>query len=178
MSTRWIYYFALALIVVGFLIDFSPQIQASAQPSQAKAASAPCALQSLGLSGRQLATGGICNIERLDDALASTTPRAVKRGDKISLSGWGIDSQNGRIPEVAMLKFSNPEHEYVFPAIVHLRRPDVVRHFKLAKDLSVSGFDVIIPTGVMEAGEYSIVLIMPFDNTGLICDNGRKILLM
>jgi hypothetical protein len=53
----------------------------------------------------------------------------------------------------------------------------VKEHFKVSDALLMSGFQLLITSLDLPAGEYRLALIMRFDDADYLCSNGRRILI-
>ena len=76
-----------------------------------------------------------------------------------------------------MVRFTSVGNtEFYAASLSGLTRDDVREYFKLPDRVSNSGFELATNLRDVPAGQYSLTLVLQYDDATYVCDNGRKIL--
>lgn len=176
-------YWAVMLAVMGAWFS-----QGTSKPSPAPQAHASDGRQevmarmvtdpaSVGLKPGKWRAAGKCNIEFINGSLMGGRPYAIGRDKPLKLIGWALDDERARLPKELIVRFTSAsDAKFYTLAQTGLMRSDVKDYFKLVDRLTASGFSLALKTPDIPPGEYALTLLMPFEDTTYICDNGRKIL--
>jgi len=170
---------AVFLIVIGaWFSNFNvPRKSAPAVVNKPIEKSVTSALLPASINKSNMVAGGKCNVERVNGIEMSLEPHILIRGEKLILSGWAFDDVNMRIPPSVILNLDNNDEHYYYATQVSTSRPDVAEYFKLPGSLANAGFEFAIESSNMKQGEYSIALILSFQDAEYVCENGRKIVI-
>lgn len=179
MNTRSVYVLALVLIMSAWFskapISQPEKIEKEGGASAAivKVTPDPGAL---GVVAGELATGGICNIEFINDVPLNSNIYDLFRNRTFRLVGWAMDEQKERPPETVIVRLTGSENKHYYVAArMGLARADVQEYFKLSDRVLGSGFDLNLDAQGLPADVYSLMLLLQFEDHTYLCDNGRKI---
>lgn len=179
MNTRSVYVLSLVLIMSAW---FSKGL--ISQPKNIeKEGGAPAAIVkvtedpgALGVVTGEMATGGICNIEFINDVPLNNNIYDLFKDRTFRLVGWAMDEQKERLPEKVTVRLTGSENKhYYVSARMGLARVDVKEYFKLSDRVLEAGFDLNVDTQDLPADVYSLMLLLQFEDQTYLCDNGRKI---
>lgn len=175
MVSRGSYGVALGIVLISWFVPSTPFLNSNNDANDRPIWRAvPTSLDALGIA--QLRPGGKCNLEYINGLRVTTDAKRINRSAQIRMTGWVIDEKASRIPEYVVTHLRNGDRkEYFFLSPVGFPRPDVLKYFKLPSNMISSGYALDLPTKYLPAGTYSITLILPFEDQGLECDNGRRI---
>ena len=127
------------------------------------------------MSHEVMVPGGKCNIEKINNAQLGSDSYPANHETQLKISGWMVDDVGRRLPSSAIIRFKSPDHVYYYETYLSVTRQDVIDHHKLSQSLLTSGFEFSIIGNAMEKGDYSLVLILKFNDLIYVCDNGRKV---
>lgn len=178
MNTRFVYVLALVLIVSAW---FSKGPISQPKKTE-KEVGVPVTIVkvtedpgTLGIVTGEMAAGGICNIEFINDVPFNNSIYDLKNRT-FRLVGWAMDEQKERLPEKVVLRLTNSKNKlYYAIAKIGLVRSDVKEHFKLSDRILKAGFDLNVDTHNLPSDVYSLILLLRFEDRTYLCDNGRKV---
>ena len=171
----------ITLAIVYLSIDHKHRVAARLSvPTQANdkstTASEGSVRPALDSSGKQaLASGGPCNIERMDGVVLDSSAHSVSRTD-VEISGWLTDQATKSVPQDAGLRIEDKEHSLVWlvPIALAVDRPDVQASQGGEPAYRRSGFLEKIDLSKFSIGKYKILLQYQLAGHGYICDNDRS----
>jgi len=121
--------------------------------------------------------GGNCNIEFANGAPMSDNVYPLAKDRILKLAGWALDAEKVLLPEQIVVRFTSVGNtEFYAASLSGLTRDDVREYFKLPDRVSNSGFELATNLRDVPAGQYSLTLVLQYDDATYVCDNGRKIL--
>jgi hypothetical protein len=97
-------------------------------------------------------------------------------GGPLKLSGWAMDTQNERIPEQVIIRFTSRDGKHFFAlARTGLARPDVRDYFHLSDKALPAGFDIQLDTRGLPVEHLAVALLLQYGDKTYVCDNARSI---
>jgi hypothetical protein len=96
---------------------------------------------------------------------------------KADFRGWAVESNTNTGPKVLNVVLTSDKGvAFVFEGSQRLARPDVVKAYKQEAFLN-SGFKLSADVSTLASGTYSVSLQIPLDNSVVVC-NTKKVLLV
>lgn len=122
--------------------------------------------------------GGNCNIEFINGSLVDNSVYPVSKDNVLKIVGWAVDIENERLPNQVVVRFTSTDNTDFYALSQNgLERDDVRKYLNLPEQLTDSGFELVTNLLDIPSGQYAIYLIIQFQESSYICDNGRKILI-
>jgi hypothetical protein len=175
MRANYLYAAVMATMLAGWFAKNPPVPPAPPAPAPSSLNSNAAAL---GLDLAEAKQEGQCNLEFINQTLLDAKPFTVSRNAPLNLTGWAMDDKKTRLPTEVIVRFTGAENADFFAmAQAGLPRADVKEHFKVSDALLMSGFQLLITSLDLPAGEYRLTLLMRFDDAIYSCDNGRRLLI-
>jgi len=119
-----------------------------------------------------------CNFEALDGQAFADAAVSVPAGADFLVSGFAYDKARQLVPAKLRLRVIAADGSaWEAPISGRLDRPDVVTYFKLGDWARGSGFEQLVSSKSLAAGEYRLVLVFDGADQVHACDNGRRMVL-
>lgn len=128
---------------------------------------------------KQIVSGGLCNIERIDGDIFSGNARR-SRALPIELTGWIVDPLTKSVPSAAEIRIEQitTQNVWVFPLLTNINRPDVAAGQGEHPGYLTSGFSINLDTAGLPDGNYRLAIQYQSGGKVKICDNGGKLQLV
>lgn len=177
MNTKYVYP-AVLLIVLSAWFGHStvkPSTSASAQDKKSVSLLDEDAA-SLGIESGELVIGGKCNLEYINETMMNASVNSVSKDGDIKFTGWAMDVEKLRLPMKIIVRFTDElNKDFYEVARTGFARPDVKDYFDLPEVIIESGFELVTNFRDYPLGQYSLTLIVFYDDVAYLCDSGRKI---
>lgn len=121
-----------------------------------------------------LIASGKCNMESINGVGWGAAPYVVKKGDNVSIVGWGLDDEGKRVPTSIFLRFQNGPREFYAPVETRTQRADLVE-FTKENHYKDAGYKADASLANLPPGEYQAMIIMTFPDKAILCAAGRTV---
>lgn len=180
MNANYPYLIVLTAVLAAWFCDMGGKNWKSAEcgAKQSKAASQVVNdIAALGMSIKSWMPGGVCNIEYINNQLSTNGVQIIKKGEGMSVVGWIINSDKKSLPDSVILHLHGQRSDYYVPVKPQLSRPDVRDYYQLPGRMIDSGFRIDVSLKDIQPNGYALTLMTTNNNSGHVCDNGRKIII-
>lgn len=131
---------------------------------------------SIGVKPGEWLIGGKCNLEYLNETMMNANVNPVSNDKNLKFVGWAMDVDKVRLPTKVIVRFTDENKKDIYAmAQTGLARLDVREYFDLPEIVNASGFALVTNFRDYPVGQYSLTLIVFYDDISYICDSDRKI---
>lgn len=181
MNTKYLYAAILLIVLSAWFGHSTSKPPAAHKPQEEDSKKVVSQIiknpATLGIKPGEWTVGGKCNVEFINGKPMDVKVYPVAKDyGTLQLVGWALDAEKERLPRQVVVRFTSIGNtDYYASSQIGLLRDDVKEYFKLPDRVSFSGFELLANVRELPASEYAITLIMIYEDSTCICDNGRKI---